>query len=235
MSKLLVLQHTEAEFLGLIEDHLEARRIAFQYVRPFVDQGWQLKTFDPFDGLVLLGGGPWSCTGERNLPSLAGEVELCARYLADGLPVLGFGLGAQILALAAGGGSQATPFEFKLIKAARVADEAAAAVLPEEFYIVRYGRGRALPPPGARTLAQDADGSPLIFQIGENSFGFAGHPGVKSGIIEDLIMEFEEGPEDAIPQLNELRAVHRDIERSLHQIMIGLVQRTGWMRPDPQD
>ena len=110
MSKLLVLQHTEAEFLGLIEDHLEARRITFQYVRPFVDQGWQLKTFDPFDGLVLLGGGPWSSTGESILPSLAGEVALCARYLADGLPVLGFGLGAQILALAAGGGARATPF-----------------------------------------------------------------------------------------------------------------------------
>ncbi len=240
MSKLLVLQHTEAEFLGLIEDHLEARRIAFQYVRPFVDQGWQLKTFDPFDGLVLLGGGPWSSTGESILPSLAGEVALCARYLADGLPVLGFGLGAQILALAAGGGARATPFEFKLVKAARLAPEdpdaaAAAAFLPEEFHMVQYGRGRALPPPGARTLAQDTDGNPLAFQIGDNSFGFAGNPGVKSGIIEDLIMEFEEGPEDAIPQLNELRAAHRDIERSLAQIMVGLVQCTGWMRPGRQD
>jgi GMP synthase-like glutamine amidotransferase len=230
MSKLLVLQHTESEFLGLIEDHLEARRIAFQYVRPFVDQGWELKTFDPFDGLVLLGGGPWSSTGERNLPSLAGEVELCTRYLADGLPVLGFGLGAQILAQAAGGGSQATPFEFKMMKAARVAHEAAAAFLPEEFHIVHYGRGRALPPPAARTLAQDVDGNPLAFQIGDNSFGFAGHPGVKSGIIEDLIMEFEDGPDDAIPQLNELRAAHRDIENSLAKIMVGLVQRTGWMQ-----
>ncbi|MBT4043123.1 MAG: hypothetical protein HOF11_06415, partial [Rhodospirillaceae bacterium] len=96
--------------------------------------------------------------------------------------------------------------------------------------IVHYGRGRALPPPAARTLAQDVDGNPLAFQIGDNSFGFAGHPGVKSGIIEDLIMEFEDGPDDAIPQLNELRAAHRDIENSLAKIMVGLVQRTGWMQ-----
>ena len=229
------MQHTESEFLGLIEDHLEGRRIAFQYVRPFVDQSWLLKVFDPFDGLVLLGGGPWGSAGERNLPSLADEIKLCARYLADGLPVLGFGLGAQILALAAGGGSQAAPFAFNLVQAVRLADQEDAAFLPEEFHMVQYGRDRALPPPDALILARDGDGAAMVFQVAGNSFGFAGHPGVKSGIIEDLIMEFEEGPEDAIPQLNELRAAHRDIESALARIMVGLVQRTGWMQRDPQN
>jgi GMP synthase-like glutamine amidotransferase len=230
MSKLLVLQHTEGEFLGLIEDHLEARRIAFQYLRPFADAAWQLQAFAPFDGLILLGGGPWGSAGERDLPSLAGEQEICAQYLADGLPVLGFGLGAQILARAAGGGSQLAPFRFKLEKALRSPDEEAAAFLPEEFFMVRYGRDRALPPPRAQILAHDGAGNPLVFQVGDNSFGFAGHPGVKSGIVEDLIMEFEEGPENAIAQLNELRAAHPELERGLHQIMIGLVERAGWMR-----
>lgn len=235
MSKVLVLQHTESEYLGLIEDHLEARRIAFQYVRPFVDQGWQLKTFDPFDGLILLGGGPWGSTGDRILPSLATEVELCTRYLKLGLPVLGFGLGAQILALAAGGGSRETPFEFKLVKAVRLTQEDAADFLPDAFYMVQYGRGRALPPPAAQILAQDVDGVPLVFRLGDNSFGFSGNPGAKSGIIEDLIMEFDESPENAIPQLNQLRAAHRDIEGSLGQIMVGLVRCAGWMRSDNQD
>lgn len=234
MSKLLVLQHTESEFLGLIEDHLEGRRIGFQYIRPFVDQGWELKTFDPFDGLVLLGGGPWGCAGERDLPSRDAEIELCKRYLGDGLPVLGLGVGAQILALAAGGDAQAAPFEFKLADAIRAADNEAAAFLPERFPVVLYGRDRALPPAAAEVLASDGDGIPMVFQVAGNSFGFAGNPGVKSGIIEDLIMEFEDSPGNAIPQLKILRAAHRDIESSLQRIMAGLIQRTGWMRRSGQ-
>ena len=32
---LQVIQHTSAEYLGLIEDHLEGRSIRFRYCRPF--------------------------------------------------------------------------------------------------------------------------------------------------------------------------------------------------------
>ena len=230
MSRLLVLQHTEAEYLGQLEDHLESRRIAFQYVRPFLDASWRLKAVDPFDGLVLLGGGPWGSAGIKDLPSLADEVELCARYLADGIAVLGFGLGAQILALAAGGKSAPATFEFKLTQAIRQDDQEAAAFLPKQFHVVLYGPDKVLPPSQAPILARDAEGAAMVFQVAENSFGFAGHPGVKSGMIEDLIMEFEDGPDDAIPQLNELRAAHPEIEQGLAHIMAGLIQRTGWMR-----
>ncbi len=36
---LAVVQHTSAEYLGLIEDHLEGRRIRFRYCRPFATGG----------------------------------------------------------------------------------------------------------------------------------------------------------------------------------------------------
>jgi len=106
--------------------------------------------------------------------------------------------------------------------------------LPATFPIVRYGRDRALPPASAQVLASDSDGVAMVFQVAENSFGFAGNPGVKSGIIEDLIMEFEDSPEHAIPELKKLRAAHLEIERSLQKIMVGLIQRTGWMKRDGQ-
>ena len=35
MNVVAVIQHTAGEYLGLIEDHLEGRRIRFQYFRPF--------------------------------------------------------------------------------------------------------------------------------------------------------------------------------------------------------
>jgi hypothetical protein len=34
MNVVAVVQHTAGEYLGLIEDHLEGRRIRFQYFRP---------------------------------------------------------------------------------------------------------------------------------------------------------------------------------------------------------
>ena len=35
MNVVAVIQHTAGEYLGLMEDHLEGRRIRFQYYRPF--------------------------------------------------------------------------------------------------------------------------------------------------------------------------------------------------------
>jgi carbamoylphosphate synthase small subunit len=52
--------------------------------------------------LVLLGGGPWGSAGTRDLPTLAAEVELARACFARGIPIIGIGLGAQLLALACG-------------------------------------------------------------------------------------------------------------------------------------
>ncbi|NNL65098.1 MAG: GMP synthase, partial [Myxococcales bacterium] len=91
MKVLAVVQHTAGEYLGLIEDHLEGRRIRFQYFRPFAG-GRKLPAPElPADGLILLGGGPWGAAGARNLPTLAREVELTRARLAAGTPVIGFG------------------------------------------------------------------------------------------------------------------------------------------------
>ncbi len=103
MKLVSVVQHTSAEYLGLIEDHLEGRGIRFRYFRPFTEGG-QLPERDSIrDGLVLLGGGPWGAAGTRDVPTLAGEIRLAHAALMFGSPVIGIGLGAQILAIAAGG------------------------------------------------------------------------------------------------------------------------------------
>ena len=39
MNVVAVIQHTSGEYLGLMEDHLEGRRIRFQYFRPFAGGG----------------------------------------------------------------------------------------------------------------------------------------------------------------------------------------------------
>lgn len=230
MKTLAAIQHTSADYLGLMEDHLEGRRIRFQYFRPFTEQGRVPRPEDIRDGLILLGGGPWGSAGMRNVPTLVEEVELTYACLQRGLPVIGIGLGAQILALAAGGTTVATPLTFTVGYAERCANDALNGYLPERYPLVEYMRDRPDPPPAAVILARCEAGHPALFQIGDNAFGFSGHPGAKLAMAEDLIMEFEEGPPDPAPRLAALRDMKQEIEDALVSMMTGLMQMTGWMR-----
>lgn len=229
MNVVAVVQHTSGEYLGLMEDHLEGRRIRFQYFRPFAG-GRKLPAKDlPADALVLLGGGPWGSAGGRDLPTLREEIELTRAMLEQGTPVIGIGLGAQILAIAAGGSSEPADLVFECRRAVRADPEALNGFLPERFNQVVYMRDRPVLPDDARVLARDDAGRPAVFRIGNNAYGFLGNPGIKLGMVEDLIMEFEEVPADAAEKLDQLRALQVQIEDELVPIMTGLVQCTALM------
>ncbi len=230
MNRLDVIQHTSADYLGLMEDHFEGRRIRFSYIRPFTENGRIPAPADCGDALVLLGGGPWGTAGGRDLPTLAEEVALARSFLSMNRPVIGIELGAQILSIAAGGGSTASPLEFEVGKCRRTDREALNGFMPELMPFVSYMRDRPVPPDDARVLAVDDKNRPAIFQVGEKAFGFTGHPGFKPAMGEDLVMEFEEGPEDPVPALERLRLIVRDIEDALVPLMTGLVQVTGLMQ-----
>jgi GMP synthase-like glutamine amidotransferase len=231
LKTLQVVQHTSAEYLGLIEDHLEGRGVRFRYFRPFTSEGGLPLAGTLRDGLVLLGGGPWGSAGARDLPTLAAEVELARSCLARGWPVVGIGLGAQIVAIAAGGGSQPAPLELRVAEARRVVGDALEGYLPERYPLAIYGRDRAVLPAGARVLAEDDRGIPAFWQVGGHAFGLAGHPGLKVAMVEDLLMEFEESPEDVAAGLEALRSRQAVLEDALVPIMTGLVRAAGWMEP----
>ncbi len=232
LAHLTIIQHTSADYLGLVEDHLEGRKIRFTYHRPFTERGGIPRAQDVGDGLILLGGGPWGTAGPRNVPTLVREVELTHACLARGVPVLGFELGAQILALAAGGRTHVAPLRFTIGEARRCADGALGGYLPPRYVNVSYVRDAFEPPPQATVLALDEDDAPALFQVGDKALGFSGHPGFKPAIAEDLVMEFEEGPAEPAAALAEVRTLRRDIEDALVPIMTGVVQVTGWMEPN---
>ena len=232
MKTVHVVQHTSAEYLGLIEDHLEGRGIRFLYSRPFAAKGSLPAAQNVATGLILLGGGPWGSAGERAVPTLAAEVELAQSCLARGIPVVGIGLGAQILAIAGGGGSEAAPLEFSVGHAHRVREGALGGYLPERYPLAVCMRDRPIPPANAAVLAHDDAGRVALWQSGRCAFGFAGHPGLKVAMIEDLAMEFEESPPALVDGLARLRLAQSGIEDALVPIMTGLVQATGWMDVD---
>lgn len=228
---LAVVQHTAAEYLGLIEDHWEGRSIRFRYYRPFAPSGRLPGAREWAEGLVLLGGGPWGgAPGPSRLPTFDVEVALTATALAEERPILGIGLGALILCQAAGGQIVPTPFAFDVGTARRVAPDALEGFLPMQYPLVRYGRDAPLLPAGAEVLAVDEQGAPAAFRCGRRAFGFSGHPGIKSGILEDLMMEFAEVPPGAESGLEALRGMHTAIEDALVPTMTGLVSSLGLMR-----
>jgi len=229
MKLIHVIQHTSAEYLGLIEDHLEGRGVRFKYYRPFTES----KALPPIDGmrdgLILLGGGPWGSAGGRNVPTLQEEIRLAHACLMRDWPVVGIGLGAQILALAAGGQSQPAPLTFEVTSAHRTGATALNGYLPESYPLALYTRDWPVPPDYASVLARDGQQRPVLWQIGGNALGFAGHPGLKVAMVEDLIMEFDESPPEPGAMLDRLRDAQRALEDALVPIMTGVVQLTGWI------
>ncbi len=229
MKTICVLQHIEAEYLGLIEDHLEARSVRFQYCRPFVAGARVPANADGYDGLVVLGAGPYGLVSGSLLASLAAELRLTADFLDRDLPVIGIGLGSVILATAAGGGAVEAPLRFTVDNVHRVTADALGGHLPERFPMALYLRDRPDLPAAATVLAEDAAGTPMVFQIGSKAIGFLGHPGIKSAMVEDIAMEFDETPDELADSLVQLRERQGAIAEALSEIMVGLIQQTDWM------
>lgn len=230
MKTVCVLQHIEAEYLGLIEDHLEARSIRFRYCRPFVAGGRVPEDADGYDGLIVLGAGALGAVSGPLIPSLAPELRLTVDFLQRGLPVVGIGVGAVLLAIAAGGGAVEAPFRFT-VTTARAVPGALAGSLPDHFPLAIYMRDRPVLPEAAEVLAADETGDPVVFQVSDAGIGFLGHPGIKSAMIEDVIMASDEVPDGTAETLALLRDRQGDIAEALTHITVGLVGLTDWMAP----
>jgi GMP synthase-like glutamine amidotransferase len=229
MKTLCVLQHVGAEYLGLMEDHLESRAIRFRYVRPFVPGGKVPGSPGEFAGLVVLGAGPLGIVSGSLVPSIAAELRLVRAFLDCRLPVVGIGFGACLLATASGGGAAEAPLRGSLETAVRVHARALAGHLPERYPVVVGMRDRPVLPHGATVLAKTLTGAPALFQVAHNSLGFLGHPGIKAGMIEDLVMEFGDSMSAIAAVLAQLREAQDQISASLSEIMVGLTKLTHWL------
>lgn len=94
-----VIRHVHFEDLGLLAPLLEARGFEIH-----IDEAWSADVDAAADAdLVILLGGPISVNDTGDYPFLEQEIALAARRLANGRPLLGLCLGAQIIAKAAGG------------------------------------------------------------------------------------------------------------------------------------
>jgi GMP synthase-like glutamine amidotransferase len=230
MKHLSIVQHTEPEWLGAIEDHFEGRGIRFGYHRPFVAGGNLPDIRTIGDGLLLIGGGSFGTVSVNHIwPLLDAEIRLTRACLMLGKPVIGFGLGAQILSLAADGSVEPQPLNLEVSPFSRVTADALGGLLPQLIPSIVYMRDRPLPPAYAKILAVDVAGRPAVFQIGANAFGFTSHPGTRRAMIEELIMHDDAAPADAAAKLAAIARLGSSLEDALVPIMAGLVKACGWV------
>jgi GMP synthase-like glutamine amidotransferase len=136
---------------------------------------------DGFEAVVLLGGG-FLPDDDEHAPWLPAERALTRRAVADGVPLLGICLGAQVLAVAAGGvvrGDHGRPERGSCRVSLR--GEAGAdrllAGLPEEFRAIQNHRDQITElPAGAVRLAESGACPVQAFRVGERAWGVQFHP-----------------------------------------------------------
>jgi GMP synthase-like glutamine amidotransferase len=136
---------------------------------------------DGFDAVVLLGGG-FLPDDDQRAPWLPAERALTRRAVADGVPLLGICLGAQVLAVAAGGvvrGDHGRPERgscpVSLLREAGT--DRLCAGLPEELRVIENHRDQITKlPPGAVRLAESEACPVQAFRVGERAWGVQFHP-----------------------------------------------------------
>jgi GMP synthase (glutamine-hydrolysing) len=101
MKKFLIIQHTPSEDAGLICDALAERGLESETVKIWAGAGLVPESVEPYNGMLILGG-PMNVEESERFPNLIHEQELIRRAAADGLPVMGICLGAQLIAAAYG-------------------------------------------------------------------------------------------------------------------------------------
>ena len=230
MQTIFVLQNTDFENLGLIEDHLEGRNIRFRYIRPAHDQNWFENISQPCNGLIILGAAPYGTVSPPLLPQLKQRVTAVENCLQQKIPVVAFGTGTQILAMAAGYEVQTTNLDFRVEVAFRTTPDALGGYLPDQYPVVTMMRDMPNFGTDIKMLSQFQNDTPAAFQFSDTCLGFVGHPGIKSAMIEDAVVQSNFSVPKSGEMLAKMREMQSSMENALVSIMVGIINFTGWMQ-----
>jgi GMP synthase (glutamine-hydrolysing) len=100
MARVHVVQHTTTEGLGLLAEWLPAAGVDVHPTHPYL--GHRVPPSVEGDALIVLGG-PMGAYDDEAAPWLPPVRDLLRSAVDDGVPTIGICLGAQLLAVAAGG------------------------------------------------------------------------------------------------------------------------------------
>ncbi|MGH8076763.1 MAG: type 1 glutamine amidotransferase [Lysobacter sp.] len=186
MSRLLVFQHVAAEPLGTLDPLIRRRghRVRFTNFERHPDA--QPNT-DRYRGLIVLGG-PMNVGDQASRPHLRTELLAIERMLAQGKPVLGICLGAQLLAHVLGAPIRRIPQPeigwHRLETTAAGRADPVLSHLGESASVFQWHGYHFEVPQGASHLARTDSCEQQAFRWGDNAYGFQFHLEMDEHLIE---------------------------------------------------
>ena len=171
-----IVQHVSYDGEGNIGHALDRTGQRWVNLRPFA--GDPLPNPADLSGLVVLGA-PGGSADDESSEHLVAERQLVAAAVGLGLPVLGLCFGAQLLAVALGGGVvRGGALEVGMGSATLTPAGQADPVLgsPEpELTVLHWHRDSYTLPPGAVRLATSGTGTEQAFRVNDNVYGLQFH------------------------------------------------------------
>ncbi len=152
--------------------------------------------------------------------------------MESGVPIIAIGTGTQLLALAAEYGVKPTELVFRIEQAHRTDAGALNGFVPEIYPLFTYMRDAPNLPSSAKIIAETEDGTPALYQPFDKCLGFAGHPGIKSAMIEDSVLQSNAPLENCAELFAQTRRLQNEISSALVTLMTGIVHFTGWMNSE---
>lgn len=186
MSRILVFQHVAAEPLGTLDPLIRRRGHRVKFVN-FERQPDARPQLDRYKGLIVLGGS-MNVEDRHRRAHLQTEIETIGAALAQGKPVLGICLGAQLLAHALGGEvrrhttSEIGWYDLAATDAGR--DDPVFAPLGQIAPIFQWHSYTFDIPAGAAHLARTSTCENQAFRHGDNAYGFQFHLEMDKPLIE---------------------------------------------------
>lgn len=176
MKPTLVITHLPDRAVGIVRRALHAAGCEVIDRNP--GDAHALPAPEEIGGIVTLGGRQ-SATRVDQDAFLAAEVELLAAALDRGLPILGMCLGAQLLAVAAGGQVSYSGVmnagwpEMALLPAAT--GDPLFGAFPPRLPVLKWHEDIIKPPAGAVELATTPGPGAALFRVGECAWGSQAH------------------------------------------------------------
>ena len=176
MNPVLIVTHLPDRAVGIVRQSLRSAGCAVTERNP-ADRV-QLPSVTEISGVVSLGGRQ-SATRVDADPFIAAEVALLTEALRARVPVLGMCLGAQLLAVAAGGrvthtGGMYTGWP-ELVTLPAAADDPVCSALPDRLPVLKWHEDMIELPPGACALGATPGPGAALFRIGGCAWGSQAH------------------------------------------------------------
>lgn len=188
-----IVQHVAYDGEGNIGHALRRAGQPWINVRPAF--GDPLPRAAELSGLVVLGA-PSGAADDRASAHLVAERQLIAEAVGLGRPVLGVCFGAQLLAVALGGGVVTGELEVGIGPAALTGAGRMDPVLGSrepELTVLHWHRQSYTLPPGAVRLATSGARTEQAFRVGDNVYGLQFHVEINAGVAEVIADQMPEG------------------------------------------